>query len=619
MTDSVAKIQCINDRCKSLNLQNLQFCPKCYTPIIKRYLWSLGEGIDSYHIGDLISDRYLLRAEKIILDTKPGLTPHLPEDIPWEIEPYLKLFPYRVYLPQVYGYIEDKEPIWLLEYSAILLDQEGELIHPQLWPRLDEQWPKASPLRQLNWLWQIIQIWQPLADNQVVSSLLNPNLLRVNGPVIQLLELQPDLEPNPSFKKLGKLWFKLSNNCHRSIGEIVTTVALYLQQKLITEPEKVLTILDRAIYQLANDGFTRQYQIITATDPGRMRQGNEDACYPSPEKLKDLTGGINTLTIVCDGLGGQEGGEIASQLAIDILKQELFQDFKAYTNKLYNQTIHKHWNPLVNLEKLTAAVCKANNHINQRNNQEKRQERERMGTTVVMTLALDHEMYLTHVGDSRIYWITNNGCYQLTVDDDLASREVRFGYAFYRDIIQYPQTGSLLQALGMEDAQHLHPHLQRFIVDEDCVFLLCSDGLSDFERVEQYWQSQILPILDGKIHLVKAAKNLLNIGLRRNGHDNITIGLVYCQVRAKEDRPATILSWNNLNLQEVIDDLPDPLEPPDKIQLNLNNKPTMPVKLLLIISLILLSIAGLCFSQWQAKKNNSHQQDHNYHLPPPTP
>ena len=612
MTNSAARIQCINHKCQTLNLLNRQFCSKCRTPIIKRYLWSLGEGIKFYQIGDLINDRYLLKQEKIVLDTQPALPPPLPESIPSEIESYLRLFSYRVYLPQIYGYIKNKEPIWLLEYGSVPTDGEGELINPKLFLPFDEAWPQASPLRQLHWLWQIIQLWQPLTKNKVVSSLFNPHTLRVNSSVIQLLELNADIDGIPSLEKLGNLWNNWSNNCHESIAEIVKKIARYLQVGLITKPEAILTILDRVIYHLANDNFTRKYQIITLTDPGRIRKGNEDACYPSPSEFKTITtAGIDTLTVICDGLGGQEGGEIASQSAIDTLKTELFKDFKAYTQGLEDGKNHHNWNPLVNIKKLMTAVSKANDQINQRNNQEKRHKKERMGTTLVMSLALDHEIYLTHVGDSRIYWVTDESCYQVTVDDDLASREVRFGQAFYRDIIQYPQTGALLQALGMEDSQNLYPHIQRFILERDCVFLLCSDGLSDFDRVEQYWQTEILPILNQEIDIEKAAKNLLKIGLKRNGHDNITVGLVYCQIQPKQHGSETILSWDNLNLEEVITKLYKPLKTPEELSSNLKNKSAMPVKLLALISLIVLGIGLLFYSQWKSTKNNFNPPQNN--------
>lgn len=76
-----------------------------------------------------------------------------------------------------------------------------------------------------------------------------------------------------------------------------------------------------------------------------------------------------------------------------------------------------------------------------------------MGTTVVTSMAIAHEIYFANVGDSRIYWITKDGCHQVTVDDDLATKEVRMGSGLYRLVSANPRTGALLQALGMESSK----------------------------------------------------------------------------------------------------------------------------------------------------------------------
>lgn len=605
MTNSVARIHCVNSKCKVLNAFKNQVCYKCKTPLVKRYLWSLSDYVplneEKTLIGDhevALRDRYLWQKNKVWLDTKPGETPDIPKDIHDEVVCYLKLFPYRIYVPQIYGYIPEKKPIYLLEYTSIPLNEEGELINPKLFPRLDEVWAESSALNQLNLLYQILQLWSPLAEEKVVSTLLNQDLLRVNDSVIQLLELQPDLDDDPSLKHLGQLWLNWSENCHKSIVEIVEKIGSILQQGLATETKEISAILDKAISKLAQEQFTRKYQIITITDPGGKRGNNEDSCYPLPEQIKTCTNKIDSLTIVCDGLGGQQGGEIASKLAINILEKELTSSYEKISSPEEEEI---EYDFLSDVEKIDNAIRKANNVITRRNNVEKRKDRARMGTTVVMSIAADHQMYFAHVGDSRIYWITRNNCRQITMDDDLASREVRLGYAFYRDIIQYSQTGALLQALGMEDSQRLHTNIQKLLLDQDCVFLLCSDGLSDFDRVEQYWRTEILPILDQKIDLLQAAKNLLQVAIKKNGHDNITIGLVYCQVTPNENENETILSLDefktdfaNLSTVSVTENTLNPL--PQKSSSNRF--------LLILISIIVILGLGIFFlSQHPSFKN----------------
>ena len=99
-----------------------------------------------------------------------------------------------------------------------------------------------------------------------------------------------------------------------------------------------------------------------------------------------------------------------------------------------------------------------------------RQDRQRMGTTLIMALVQAYRLYMTHIGDSRAYLITSTGCYQVMVDDDIASREVRLGYRPYREALLNPASGSLIQALGMSASSALRPTVQQFLLDEDCIF-----------------------------------------------------------------------------------------------------------------------------------------------------
>jgi protein phosphatase len=477
-------------------------------------------------VGELIEERYLLRYPRILLDTKPGSPPNVPEELPGEIQPYLKLFPYAVHIPQIYSYFPSpddqmKLEVWLLEYGSLPLNEAGDLRYgAQFLPNLTECWSKASSLRQLHWLWQIAKLWQPLGSKGVVSSLLDPNLLKINGYVVQILELHKDPTQIPTLKQLGKVWSQWLEGTDKKILDLVKSVCEGLEQGKIQKPEQLIQVLDQGLQQ-CGQFYQRSYQIFTATDTGPTREHNEDACYPvSAERTKAQ----EALTLVCDGIGGQEGGEIASRLAIDTLVDHLSKIILTASSKKetnYSQAIEQ-------------AIRESNNLISQRNDSENRQERQRMGTTLVMGLSAHHEMYLAHVGDSRIYWITPDSCHQVTTDDDLASREVRLGYLLHRDAVQYPNAGALVQALGMSDANALHPNVQRWIIDEDSIFLLCSDGLSDYDRVDQYWQQEIVPLLQREKEIEAVGDRLIELSNRKNGHDNVTIGLIYCQVQAPE-------------------------------------------------------------------------------------
>ena len=606
----------------------------CGIPLVKRYLWAVGDWINAYQMGELIEERYLLQRPHVLLDTLPALKPNHPEEMPNGIKPYLKLFPLRLYIPQVYSYLPSPDPemnleIWLLEYGSLPLDAQGELQYPNLLPELSTLWAEASPLQQLIWLWQMARLWQPLQAKGVVSSLLQASLLRVNGLNVQLMELCLDEHRYHTIKELAEVWSPLLSHPQAAIADFCQGVKDNLENGKIPHAESLITLLEKAIAELASH-YQYRYQIVTATDTGPNREHNEDFCYPLPipsaipspspspdpekalpaeepaitrpvsklrgrnpikisfpkddpptpessipesstpesltqdppvearmvEEPNNLELSVETvptepeveiptlenLMIICDGVGGQDGGEIASQLTVNHIVQEIatrlpFAQKSAPTpsERLPYQQV---------LQEIEQGINQVNDRLNNRNNEEHRTERGRMGTTLVMTLAEHQSLYIANVGDSRCYWITANSCQQVTVDDDLACREVRLGYALYREVVQLPRSGALVQAMGMEASGSLYPALQRLLISDHSLFLLCSDGLSDFDRVEQYWQRELVPILTGEVDLLTGRDRLMALANEKNGHDNTTIGLLLCQVEAPETLP-------NLSYQAV--------------------------------------------------------------------
>jgi len=600
MTNRITQIRCVNKRCKNLNSLEDAFCHKCETPLVKRYLKIGGKLSREYKIGDSISDRFLVCYSDIVLDTKPYLLPYSPENLPPEVIPYLKLFSHRLHLPQIYGFIHQENQGWLLEYNNIPLDSRGKLIYPQLFPLLEKSICHASPLRQINWLWQMIQLWKPLAKQKVLSSFFDSNNLRVNGGIIKFIDLKFDEESTPSLKNLADLWQNWLNDFDPLIKNLIEKIILSIQQNLITDIDKLLAIVDQIVYLLGNNYYCRKFSLITATDAGKKRGNNEDSCYPNVNEFKETKGGIDTLIIVCDGLGGQKSGEVASNLAINIIKEELNNSYQKTLRETLN---NKNWIPLIDAVKIHNAIAKANDRITHINNQEKRQDRDRMGTTVVTSMAIAHEIYFANVGDSRIYWITKDGCHQVTVDDDLATKEVRMGGGLYRLVSANPRTGALLQALGMESSKKLKVHIRRFITDEDSIFLLCSDGLSDYDRVEQYWQSEILPILTEDVNLKTACEKLLHIGLKKNGHDNITVALLQCQIELKQpDKKEGELSWQYLG--EIIPDLPQP-KINNFLVKKIINKPLFSAKNIIITALIIFCFGAVTWFIFQNKSSQN--------------
>lgn len=523
-------IQCSNPHCIASNKLEADFCSRCSTPIVKRYLWSSKQGITSEQ-NTLVEARYFALSDRIFLDTQPSKPPVTPEEVSSEIAAYLQLFSCYPHVPQPYGLLDGTD-VWLFDYGTVPTDEREQLVYPQqLIPRLEDLWQEASPLRQLNWLWQIVKLWKPLASKQVASTLLNQDLIRINGQVVQLLQLQFDREHQSNLSDLGNVWLRWAEKAHPQVKDVIENLATRMGTGAIDSTVQAIAVLDRAISYCQQD---RQYfyQVYAQSDSGPSRSNNEDAAYPVSQEISSSE---KALAIVCDGVGGHDGGEIASGKTIEYLQ-----------SKISSLSLKKETSSGKILGKLMKYINRANDIINERNDSEQRQERRRMGTTLVMALASAQEMYLAHVGDSRIYWITPDSCHQITIDDDLASREVRLGYALYRDSLQYPSAGALIQALGMRESATLHPNLQRYVIDGDCVFLLCSDGLSDFDRVEQQWRHSILPVLNGKQDLASSVADLIAIANEKNGHDNVTVALVHCQVRSKSDAAKAAILWSDV-------------------------------------------------------------------------
>lgn len=494
----------------------------------KHYLWAVGEGIKTCRPGSLIAGRYRLIRDQILLDTQPDLIPESPEELPAFVGAYLRLFPHRLHVPQVYGMISRhtsklSTDLWLLEFGSI--SRKGETLLPEL----TSVWKKTPRMRQLNWLWQIAQLWAPFKAQDVAATLLNPKLVRVDGSLVRILELEFEGK-KVTLRNLGQVWQQWVDDAHPSLTSFLKQLSQQLIAGEIHRSDVLINQLDKAL-AICGKSHQRIVHITSATDTGPTRSHNEDACYPVSETVLVKPPGMEAFAIVCDGIGGQEAGEVASELAIKTLKEQIEK-----------MPLHQaNWDPSSLKTKLERATCTANDVIAQRNDIEHRQGRQRMGTTLVMGLAHIHEIYITHIGDSRAYWITRQGCYPVTVDDDVASREVHLGYSLYRYALQQVAAGALVQALGITSSSVLHPTVQRIPIDDDCIFLFCSDGLSDRDRIEQCWEQEILPLLTGEEDLVSVRDRLISIANTRNGHDNVTIALMYFQVTEKEEGSETEL------------------------------------------------------------------------------
>jgi protein phosphatase len=258
------------------------------------------------------------------------------------------------------------------------------------------------------------------------------------------------------------------------------------------------------------------------TDVGRQRDHNEDY-FGIETKIHKLelpnhrTLQARGLYVLCDGMGGHAGGEVASALAVSSLRQ-------------YFQT---HWtsDQLPTEDDIRSGVRQANQAIFDVNQQDSRSGVGRMGTTLVMVLIQDTHVAVAHVGDSRLYRVTpKRGLEQITVDHEVGQREISRGV---QPSVAYsrPDAYQLTQALGPRDEHLIIPDVQFFEINEDSLFVLASDGLSDNDLLRIHWQTHLAPLLNSSANLENGVQALIDLANHYNGHDNITAVVIRAKVR----------------------------------------------------------------------------------------
>lgn len=241
----------------------------------------------------------------------------------------------------------------------------------------------------------------------------------------------------------------------------------------------------------------QSFIIANRTDVGKVREVNEDSMvtFDSPN---------GRVVAVCDGMGGQAAGDVASRLACDIITDILTN------NKFSTPT-----------EAITKACMAANQGIVHKAAQNPNLEG--MGATCVMVIIKDGLVYYGWVGDSRIYYISKDKIIQLTRDQSYVQQLVDQGQITASEAENHPQKNQILNALGLP--QMTPPQLcsAPLTPESGSVVLLCSDGLTGMVD-----NNQILSIVsEPKVSLQRKADLLVERALENGGSDNITVQLIH--------------------------------------------------------------------------------------------
>lgn len=239
-------------------------------------------------------------------------------------------------------------------------------------------------------------------------------------------------------------------------------------------------------------------KVFAKSDIGKAREMNQDSYYVSMPS--ENTG----LFIVADGMGGYNGGEIASRLAIVSAKNYIENNFsKVEHNKEELQKLIKN------------AIEYANMVVYEKSKED--QELEGMGTTIEVVLAYNDRVYIGHIGDSRIYRIRKKIIRKLTVDDSYVQKLVKDGTITKEEAKHHPKKNMLMKALGCTSFVEPIVAVKGFL--EDDVIVITSDGLTNMVSDEE-----MLAIIENNVE--KASDELIKKANEAGGLDNITVVIV---------------------------------------------------------------------------------------------
>jgi protein phosphatase len=495
--------------------------------------------------------------------------------------------PYISLNSQFYHALPAIHNAWQSEQHMLLL-LENRSSYPSLMEVWQKDSHSIPALQILQWLYEMVELWQAMDSWNCQQSLLVLDNLRVDAEdqilCLQRLYFNPP-DTSPSLQALGRLWQSILADSTQVFSAAMTQLLTDMEEQRLATPEAVqarietIAQMEQGTLQLGDEdanldtdelpleGKDRDRlptSIATAelsdmkeqdvqfdsdemptivlpmqlasleevgrTDVGQQRDHNEDyfGIETQVSKLETPSGKTvhaRNLYILCDGMGGHAGGEIASALATDTIRSY----FKSkWQHQAFPGTDSQ---DMPDVATMTEAVLLANKAIYDINQANACSGSGRMGTTLVMVLIHDTEVAVAHVGDSRLYRYTRKrGLEQMTVDHEVGQREIQRGVdantAYAR-----PDAYQLTQALGPRDENFVKPDVQFFELNEDMVLLLCSDGLTDNDLLEKHWESHVQPLLSSQTNLDKGVGELIDLANQYNGHDNVTVIVVRAKVR----------------------------------------------------------------------------------------
>jgi protein phosphatase len=260
------------------------------------------------------------------------------------------------------------------------------------------------------------------------------------------------------------------------------------------------------------------YEIGNHSYVGRVRKVNEDY-------FGMFRGSFGELLIVCDGMGGHKGGDTASRLAVNAIKNHFknLNDDYDVKHELHN------------------ALVAANNKIVEAAHQDP--SLEGMGSTAVVVLFKDDLAYTANIGDSRIYLVRNKAIKQLTIDHSLVQQMIDSDVLTPEEAKNHPKKNVITKSLGRESP--VEPDIPEPIeLVKNDNFILCTDGLTNYVKDEEIFY------IAANNPVQQAAGKLVDLANGKGGNDNITVQIA--EVKVNIDSSTKSVKKKNLLLYFLI-------------------------------------------------------------------
>ena len=280
-------------------------------------------------------------------------------------------------------------------------------------------------------------------------------------------------------------------------------------------------------------------RLFGRTDVGQIREHNEDNFLVADLTRKsrslmesDRIQGVaerGTVLGVCDGMGGAAAGEVASQLAVDIIYEKLSAG-----------------DPPRNHDDLARRLVNSVEEAGGRIFGEARADRTRrgMGTTATIAALLDSRLFVAQVGDSRAYVLRGDKFVQVSRDQSLVNQLIEAGQLTEEEAETFEHNNIILQALGT--AETVQVDLTYVDLRHGDTLLVCSDGLSGMVRADEMRE-----VLLSNREPFDACKELVDRANRAGGHDNITVIVAVFEGALNPPGPQDVLAYQKYALPEA--------------------------------------------------------------------